>query len=287
MDHIQLYPGLRVGAVELIKEVEPRDSINGSKYYRQWEVICDCGRHAFRTVSCLTLAIKHGHESCCEGCLQELRRGLNVQYSEILDKKAQIRASFYTELFLRHGTLYTPHYGKLNTEPTIDLDTVQLDHPVRNISLSYHCYETDLEYSNPDYPQQNQWLVPIKNVGGWICYHCEKPFSKGSGCVRCLAHICDSCKSESVHICPRGWGSTWENETKDSGLLDRRIQLLKSKTLKLTTSKEVRDTRRKIREEYQKWLENTKLERIQKNEDERKARTEMLRAAAKAKHIQV
>lgn len=269
----QLYPGLRVGSVELVTEVEPRDSIEGSQHYRQWEVLCDCGGRAYRTVANLVRAIKLDQDTCCERCLQELRRGLYAQHVESSIQAGRSRTSLLAKWFKKTGSLYPGHYyERINYESTLDLDTFQVD----SFSLPCCTYETEPGSVNPDYPQQDQWLVQLKGVAGWICYHCETPFTKGCGCVRCLTRICESCKNTGAHCCPTNWMGTWKNETKDPGLLDRRIKLLKLKSLKLTTKKDIEEAKKAYRDSYLQW----KWEQQQEVIRELKAHAEQQKRAA-------
>jgi hypothetical protein len=244
---VQLYPGLRVGSVELVAEVEPRDSIEGSTHRRQWDVICDCGGHAYRTVDRLVFALQHDQDTCCEKCLQELRRGLQVQYIERRIQAGKSRTAFFVWLFKKTGRLYsTLPRGDPNE---VTLDTLQVD----TFSLSCGTYETEPGNGNPDYPQQEQWLTPLESTAGWVCYHCEKPFTKGHGCLRCLTRLCDSCKNEGAHCCPSNWTETWKDEVKDDGLLTRRTQLLNLKPLKLTTHEDIEAARKADRDSYIQW----------------------------------
>jgi len=245
MTSIQLYQGLRIGSVELVAEVEPRDSVDGSKHFRQWEVLCDCGGRAYRTVTRLVYALQNDQDTCCERCLQELRHGL------YLDKEVQKRKSrtaFFSKWIKKTGSLYSPHFYKSELEENLS-DTIQVD----TFSLGYQNYNTDFDWVNPDYPQQDQWLTPLKSTAGWICYHCEKPFTNGCGCLRCLIRLCDSCKNSGAHCCPRNWIDTWKGEVKDEGLLARRIQLLNLNPLKLTTRKDIEEAKRFYRESYIQW----------------------------------
>ena len=268
----QLYPGLRVGSVELVTEVEPRDSIEGSQHYRQWEVLCDCGGRAYRTVANLVRAIKLDQDTCCERCLQELRRGLQFRYIEKGVRASKSRSSNLAKWFKKTGSLYGPYHQNLSYEPTQDLDTLQID----SFSLPCCTYETELGPVDPNYPQQDQWLVPLDGIAGWICYHCETPFTKGCGCVRCLTRICESCRKAAAHCCPTNWMATWKDETKDQGLLDRRINLLKLNPLKLTTKKDIEAAKKAYRDSYIQW----KLEQQQQITRELKAHTEQQKKAA-------
>lgn len=242
-----LYQGLRVGSVELVAEVEPRDSIDGSKHDRQWEVLCDCGGKAYRTVKGLVYALQHDQDTCCEKCLQELRRGLRFEYIEKRNQSNKRRTSFYAQYFERTGSLYSTHFykGEPDEAPTI----FQVD----TFSLNCLTYDTEPGSVDPDYQQQDQWLTHLKSDAGWICYHCEKPFTQGCGCLRCLTRLCDSCKNSGAHCCPRNWMNTWKNEVKDDGLLTRRIQLLNLHTLKLTTKKDIENARRAYHDSYIQW----------------------------------
>jgi hypothetical protein len=274
----QLYSGLRVGSVELVAEVEPRDSVDGSKHFKQWEVLCDCGGHAYRTVANLVRAIKLDQDTCCEKCLQELRRGLYTQHIERVIRADKSKTSFFVKRFKNTGSLYGPYHQNFNYEPTQDLNTLQVD----SFSLPCSTYETELGLVNPDYPQQDQWIVPLKGDAGWICYHCETPFTKGCGCVRCLTKLCDSCRDAGAHRCPKDWLRTWKNEIKDPGLLDRRIQLLKLNPLKLTTKKDIKDAKKAYRASYLqlKWEQQQEVIRELKAhaEQQKKAALERRRA---------
>jgi hypothetical protein len=243
--HTQLYQGLRVGSVELVAEVEPRDSIKGSRHFRQWDVLCDCGGHAFRTEYQLAYALKHNQDTCCEQCLQELRRGTQLQYIERAIKSTKYRASFFARLLNKSGSMYSHDLSKGDHEESPP-EVIQVD----TFSLDYQNYDTEFNWVNPDYPQQDQWLTPLRSTAGWVCYYCERPFTRGFGCVRCLIRLCDSCKNSGSHCCPRNWMDTWKGEVKDNGLLARRIQLLKLNPLRLTTRQDIEDARRFYRESY-------------------------------------
>jgi hypothetical protein len=239
---IELYPGLRVGSVELLTEVEPREALNGEKLSRQWEVVCDCGGHAFRTTFGLRHAISYNHDTCCEACLQELRRGLKEQ----VQLSRRNNQNFVRD-FLEYGSLYPPGWGEANLEPTIDLAMFEPDHPVRNIPLLHFGYETDLTNGSLECSQQNQWLLPIEGLSWWTCLHCQLPITEGFGCVRCISHVCTHCKVAEKHQCPNDWITTWEGETKDSNLLTRRLEKLKQRSRVRT------DTKLQVICEYQEW----------------------------------
>ena len=159
-----------------------------------------------------------------------------------------------------------------------DPPSVVFDHPIRNYTFEKSESSrggggaVDKDEGNPSCKQQNQWLFEITGEGGWECDTCCAIFPKGFGCVRCLHHICPVCKNSELHTCPENWGRTWKNETKDSGLLQRRLDKLQEKQLTLVTAEE--------KEKFEKgWLHRKK----QKEEAEKKEAIKELNLARKAK----
>lgn len=244
-DPLQLYPGLRIGSVELASEVKPRET-SGGRIIPQWEVLCDCGGRAYRTTHYLARAYRSGTDTSCKNCVQEARRGY------FIDKDRHRRVGnteYFVDLFQRTGSLYHSTSPEIKYDPAWSLQTTGVD----RFSLNVRLHETD-EFVNPDYHQQDQWIFPIKSHAGLICYYCGKPFTTGSGCVRCLTRMCKDCARIVEHRCPLNWMTTWEGESKDSGLLARRIKLLTQKPLVLLTQELVEKTKAKHLEEYQRWL---------------------------------
>jgi len=274
---IQLYPGLRVGSVELVSEVSPRETPNG-RTIPQWEVLCDCGGRAYRTTHYLARAYRRGTDTSCNNCVQEAKRGY------FIDKGRHKRVSnteYFVDLFNRTGSLYHSSRPEIKYDPAWSLQTTEVD----RFSLNVRLHETD-EFVNPDYHQQDQWIFPIKSTAGLICYYCGKPFTVGSGCVRCLTRMCKDCALLGDHRCQPNWMTTWEGESKDSGLLARRIKLLASKPLVLLTQELVEKTRAKHLEEYQGWLleqQEARLREEQRQKEVSRERALALKLASRNK----
>jgi hypothetical protein len=221
----------------------------------------------------LAFAYKKGIDTCCQDCLQEVKRGY------FIDKGRHKRVSnteYFVDLFNRTRSLYPPTRPEIKYDPAWSLQTTEVD----RFSLNVRLHETD-EFVNPDYPQQDQWIFPIKSTAGLICYYCGKPFTVGSGCVRCLTRMCKDCALLGEHRCQPNWMTTWEGESKDSGLLARRIKLLASKPLVLVTQELVKRTQDRYRKEYMRWLANQKETQLKLEQKRNEAAQEERRLALK------
>jgi hypothetical protein len=257
--NVQLFKGLRVGSVELLQEVEPRDSIKGDTFRPQWEVICDCGRHAFRVRDRIVHAVRYNEGMCCSECASELWRGILVLRKEQLLGKVQNRFETYLKMFREYGSLYSAEFGSVANDGDLAITTVNLDDPT--YLLGYQEYEQDRLSGNGRPKQQDQWLFELKGKGGWECQRCFYIFTEGFGCVRCLSHVCPACKTGGHHQCITDWWGTWDDEVKDDGLLERRLNLLKKGQLKKLTAKQREESFRKWKKQL-KYLEKEELRRL-------------------------
>lgn len=273
----KLYPGFRVGTVELVSEIEPRVTPSG-RTIPQWEVLCDCGGRAYRTSWYLVQAFKRGYDTSCYACKLEASKGTFI--NRLVSTK-----KYFLKLFQRTGRLYPPARPEVKYDPAWNPEAIDLD----RFSLGTYPYETD-EGSNIDYPQQDQWIFPIESNAGLICYYCGKPFTKGTGCVRCLTRICNNCAPKVAHRCPLDWMTTWQNESKDSGLLTRRLNLLTSKPLVLVTQELVEKAQDSHLKEYKSWLEKhqrSQFELEQKKEAAARVEKWALKKAQREKRARI
>lgn len=213
---IELKQGMVVGELTLVGFGPPR--ITEKRNRIQWLCECSCGRMALRTQDGLRRVLRIGGNACCYECRDSSYRGLVVARAK---NRTASNASSFAAMFRRTGSLYSPKaYDTSDDLAGIGLPITVL--APSDVGTGVVC----------DPPQQNQWLFEIRGKGGWQCSECGRPFTTGSGCVRCLARVCVSCVADGAHVCRKGWEKTFDGEQKDCGLLDRRLAKLQTEQLK-------------------------------------------------------
>lgn len=93
--------GQRFGELEAIRPVQR------SSRGIAWELRCDCGRLAIRTVKTLHRSKKDGYISCCRLCHIEILGGHSEQRSRKWAKRREDNRERYRMLWRETGTLYS------------------------------------------------------------------------------------------------------------------------------------------------------------------------------------